>query len=148
MDVNQIISKKELTGCHDHAVLVASILRKYGLPVVMVDTVGVQWAYDYPSKTTSFSGHEFLEIYLSGKWMLLDPTSGSYILEYDPTNKEIPINSSAESKGYYVILKGLDPVDYGVNDIHQLESVMIQYSEQFRNSKIVLSYPKYTVDKF
>ncbi len=39
---NQLIEKKELTGCHDHALILASVLRRYGFPTLMVDTCGIE----------------------------------------------------------------------------------------------------------
>lgn len=127
--VNNILTKKELAGCHDHALLTASILRRYGFPAIMVDTTGIQWAYDYPDKTTMFIGHVFVEIYLKDKWILFDPTSGKYILNYDFNNRVIPITTPDESKGYYAMLKGLDPDDYGITSITSLKNKQKEYAE-------------------
>ncbi|MCX7711104.1 MAG: hypothetical protein N2484_14800 [Clostridia bacterium] len=147
LNVNEIIEKMELTGCHDHAIVVGSILRKYAFPVVMVDATGIQWSYDYPEKTKTFSGHVFLEICLKDRWILLDPTGGYYILEYEPNNRVIPISTPIEPKGYYSILKGLDPNDYGVDSISQLKEKQIEYSKLFHNNSIEVKYPEYKVKK-
>ncbi|SHJ31687.1 transglutaminase domain-containing protein [Desulfofundulus thermosubterraneus] len=141
--VNEIIQKKQLSGCHDHALLVGSILRKYGFPVVMVDATGIQFSLDYPKKTKSFSGHVFLEVYIDDKWILLDPTSGKYITNYNPFNPIIPIKLGQEYKGYYVMLKGLDPDDYGINNIQQLINKQIEYSNIIKNSIDSVSYPNH-----
>lgn len=146
--VNEIIEKKELTGCHDHALLMASILRKYGFPVVIVDATGIQWALDYPDKVDYFSGHVFIEVYVNNQWILIDSTGGSYVSNYDPSNRVIPINMGPESKGYYVMLKGLDPNDYGIYDSDQLNNLQIEYSNLLKRNYVNLKYPNYIIQKF
>lgn len=146
--INDILQSKELAGCHDHAILAASILRKYGFPVVMVDATGIQFSMDYPDKTKMFSGHVFVEIYLQNRWILVDSTSGDYILDYDVKNPVIPVTKSVESKGYYVMLKGPDPDGYGINDIKQLNDIMIEYSKKLKEDPSLIKIPAYTVKKF
>ena len=52
--VQDLLRKRELTGCHDHGLIVVAVLRRCGVPAVFVDATGIEWALEYPDKTKSF----------------------------------------------------------------------------------------------
>ncbi len=140
--VDDIMERGSLSGCHDHGIILASVLREYGLPVVMVDAAGIQWASDYIAGTTDrFVGHVFLEIWTGTEWILLDSTSGDYLVGYDPCEPVIPINKNTEPLGYYALLKGLDPADYGVHSIDDLKTHMDAFSARVETTE--LAFPEY-----
>jgi hypothetical protein len=143
--ITDILTKRVLTGCHDHGLVVAAILRRYGIPVVYVDTTGIEWGLKYPEKTRVFVGHVFLEVFLEGRWMLFDSGSGAYISEYDPTNPLIPVRKSHEPKGYYVMFKGLDPADYGVTTLRHLTETQKRYADMIKAEIQHFQYPEYTI---
>ena len=144
--VNQIMKEKALSGCHDHGLVLVSVLRENGFPAVMVDAAGIQWAVDYSAaKRQDFSGHVFVEVYVSNSWYLIDSTSGKYIENYDPANPVIPLTNSDEEKGYFVLLKGLDPEGYGVTSLEQLKTFMKAFAEKVRIENI--EFRQYDIKK-
>ncbi len=143
--VSDIFDDKILTGCHDYGIVFSSILRHYGISAVMVDTAGIKWANKYQNeKTRDFSGHVFVEIYYEDSCFLFDPTFGKLIIDYDPNNPIIPTTFYIlDSEGFYVIAKGIDPLDYGVSSIDILKKRMIEFAQEIQEIDIVI--PKYKV---
>jgi len=144
--INDLLKTKELTGCHDHGLVLVSLLRKYNVPAIFIDATGIDWALQYPENVQYFSGHVLVELYLFDKWMLFDSINGIYIPDYDPTNPIIPITNSMENKGYYVMFKGLDPADYGITDIQQLNEEQKQYAKKIKDEFPNFIFPNYTIE--
>lgn len=145
--INDLLENKELTGCHDHGLVLVSLLRKYDVPAIFVDATGIDWALQYPEKIQYFSGHVLVELYLYDKWMLFDSINGIYISDYDPMNPIIPLTNSMENKGYYVMFKGLDPADYGITDIQQLNDEQKQYAIMIKEEFPNFIFPNYTIEQ-
>jgi len=144
--VNQIMKKKALGGCHDHGLVLVSILRKYGFPAIMVDTAGIQWALDYhEGKRKGFRGHVFIEVYVKDKWILIDSTTGKYVENYDSSNPVIPMTHSVENKGYFVLFKGLDPRGYGITSCKQLNKHLKEFSRKIKS--IEMYFPQYVTKR-
>lgn len=143
--VGEILEERTLTGCHDHGLLLASLLRKLGVPAIMVDATGIDWCLRYPEEVQYFAGHIFVEAFLDGQWMLFDSTSGAYIAEYEPSNPVIPLTNPGESRGYYVMHKGLDPADYGITSIQELNATQERYAQMLKEEIGVLEFPEYVV---
>ena len=142
--VNQAMEERSLSGCHDHGLVLVSVLRKYGFPAIMVDTADIQWAFDYcEGKVEYFAGHIFAEVYVKDKWILIDSTSGMYIENYDPSNPVINIAHSVEAKGHFALLKGLDPEGYGINSERQLHEHLKEFARKVKS--IEMHYPKYII---
>ncbi len=131
------MEEKTLSGCHDHALVLASVLRKYGFPAVMVDTAGIQWSLEYSEgKRDDFAGHVFVEVYSGDNWVLLNPTSGEYVENYDPHDPIITMKNPDEDRGFYVLSKGVDPEGYGITSIEQLEAHMEAFAEMVISGEI------------
>ncbi|MHC4621531.1 MAG: transglutaminase domain-containing protein [Planctomycetota bacterium] len=144
--IHELVEKRVLGGCHDHSLALASVLRAYGFPAVMVDTAGIQWALDYQQgKRKSLSGHVFLEVFVEGKWILICPTSGRYIEDYDPSNPVIPMTTTIETVGYYALLKGLDPADYGVTSLDVLTKRLEAFADRILPGD--LEFREYTMKR-
>ena len=142
--VNQIMEEKTLSGCHDHALVLVSVFREYGFPAIMVDTAGIQWASDYSEgKREDFAGHVFVEVYVNNSWVLINSTSGEYVEDYDPYNPVIPMTNSDEDIGYFALLKGLDPEEYGITSLQQLKEYLIAFAEEVRYTD--MSFPQYDI---
>jgi hypothetical protein len=144
--INQLMEEKNLGGgCHDHALVFASICRHFGFPAIMVDTAGIQWAYDYVEGRSGgwLIGHVFVEVYVNNNWILIDSTGGAYVEDYDPCNPVIPMTCSMESKGFFVLLKGLDPEEYGITSQGDfLGEKMIEFALNVES--IDMQFPEYT----
>jgi hypothetical protein len=130
--VNDILESNELTGCHDHGILLGALLRHFGFPAIMVDATGIAWSHLPDKDRKGFSGHVFVETYVGGKWILLDSTSDRSIAVYDPRDPVIPITNDRESRGYCVMFKGPDPAGYGIRSIRELNDAQRRFAERLR----------------
>ena len=127
--------------------------RELGYPVVMVDTASIAWAKQFQSgQKESYVGHVFIEVFVAGKWVLVDSTNNWYVENgYDPTNPTIPLKggiagSSEETFGFYVMRKGTDTWGYGIRSASELNRLM---EESARSLKIeTLRYPSYDFQRF
>lgn len=130
-DVNTLLSTRVVTGCHDSALLLATVLRAYAIPAVMVDTAGIGWAEQQRAGTArGFSGHVFVEAYAGGRWVLIECGSGTFVSKYDPANPAINCPALPDPRGYYVLARGLDPAGYGVTGIDALNRLMLQFANE------------------
>jgi len=144
--INELVEKRVLGGCHDHGLVLASVLRAYGFPAVMVDTAGIQWALDHQQgKRKGLNGHVFVEVFVEGRWILICPTSGRYIKDYDPSSPVIPMTTPIEAAGYYALFKGLDPADYGVTDLDVLRKRMDAFANSVQPGG--LEVREYTIER-
>lgn len=131
--VDELFAIKTFYGCHSLALIISSVLREFGFPAVMIETVDVQWGYDYRSGSVEyFSGHVMSEIYVNNKWILLD-NNCTYVEGYDYTNPYISVMNSSNG-GLFVFAKGIDIWDY--ND----------KSDSFTNEK--MEYFSYYINCF
>jgi transglutaminase-like putative cysteine protease len=128
-DVNSLLESRALTGCHDWALMMTSVLRHTGTPAIMVDTAAIQWAFDFHAgRTMAYVGHVFSEVYIGGTWIAVDCTSGFYTEDYDPLHPVMPFRYSGQSLGFYVLYKGVDPAGYGVTSNEVLTARMRDFA--------------------
>lgn len=144
--IDQLLEEKKLSGCHDRALAYSAVARYLGYPTIMVDTAGLEWAEKFKlGLTTSYVGHVFVEVYIAPKWILVDPSSGRFIREYDASNPVIPITMGDEASGFYALLKGRDTWDYGVRDPESLFYKLRTFASSFDPSKIDI--PSYQIER-
>lgn len=125
--VDELYEAKVFYGCHSEALLISSILRELGFPALMIETFDVGWAYDYHAgKTDSFAGHVMSEIFVEGKWILLD-NDGTCVEEYDYNDPFI--STKHPSRGLFVMAKGLDTWDYSDKDASFTHKQLIFFSD-------------------
>ncbi len=139
-----LLKSRELTGCHDWALLLATLLRSAGYPARMTDTAGVQWMTQVRAGRDGhgFAGHVFVEAFIDGRWILLDSVSARYIKNYDHANPFIPMEVGDQT-GYCVMFKGADPAAYGLDSAASLENYMTRFAKITDPAK--LSAPQYQV---
>lgn len=126
--VNDLVSTRVFYGCHSGALILSSVLRSYGFPAVMIESAGVQWAFDYSEGLTqSFGGHVMSEIYVQGEWILLD-NNGSLVKDYDPLDPFISMQNW-NPDDYFVYAKGLDTWDYSGQVDNFTQSRMVEFTE-------------------
>jgi transglutaminase-like putative cysteine protease len=154
--VDQLLAERRLGGCHDWALVFAALARELGYPVVLVDTASINWAQDFLSgKKIPYTGHVFVEVFVGGRWVLVDPTNNWYVDQgYDPANDIIPLKgnvagSNAESLGFYVMRKGQDTWGYGIRSAAELNHLMEETARTSRALKIEpQAYPLYNFQRF
>ena len=147
LTINDLFRDKKLSGCHDHALVVAGVLRFLGYPVVMVDCADINWAQNYPKNPDSgFIGHVFLEVFVENKWILLDPTGGFFSTVYDHDSPVIRTQYKAAVSEFYVIFKGLDTNEYGIFTSDELNDNLKAFANNL--GKIDLESPVYTCTNY
>jgi hypothetical protein len=140
----RLLKTRLLSGCHDWALVFGAVLRALGMPAIMVDAASLKWLED-PGTDGRFIGHVFLEVFVGGRWILLDPASGRYLADYSPEEPVIPMPAGAEDKGYLVLRKGRDPEEYGVGSIQALNELMLDASKRLPSMRV--SVPKAAVSE-
>ncbi len=145
-NIDLLLDKKIISGCSDDALVFSAVARYLGYPTVMVDTAGLKWAEDFKlGLTTSYVGHVFVEVFVAPNWIFINPTSGEFIREYDPSNPVIPITAGDEKYGYYAILKGKDMWDYGVREPDMLKKKLKEFTKLFDPYGIEI--PSYKIER-
>jgi hypothetical protein len=151
--IDQLLEERRLGGCNDHGLVFASVVRESGYPAVMVFTASIAWMELFQAdEAEQYIGHVFVEVYLDGKWVLIDSTNGHYVEEdYDPANPVIPLKgaiagSSEEVYGFYVTHKGIDQWDLGIHSRSDRYAMMDEAADQVVLESLV--YPPYTFKNF
>jgi hypothetical protein len=94
----------------------------------MIETADVQWAYSYHAgNTQNFAGHVMSEVFVGGKWILLD-NNCTYVEEYDPGNPFISKIYRTKA-GYFAFAKGVDTWDYSAKDESFTHDNMVFFSD-------------------
>lgn len=123
-------------GCHSQALILSSVLREFGFPTVMVETAAIKWAYLYRrGENDGFQGHVMTEVFVEGKWILLDNTC-KYVEDYDPYQPFIwlpgyPSDANFEN-GLFVLAKGVDMWDYGIFNVRDVNERMIYFANNIK----------------
>lgn len=126
--VDELFAIKTFYGCHSLALIISSVLREFGFPAIMIETVDVQWGYNYHAGTVEyFSGHVMSEIFVEGKWILLD-NNCTYVEDYDPLNPFIS-KMHRPTAGYFVFAKGVDIWEYSGKDDSFTHDNLIFFSD-------------------
>jgi hypothetical protein len=163
--VNDSMKSYLLTGCNDHANLLAAVLRLYEIPAIVVNAAGIQWARNYVDRSEGVAsgpsgrmrraanankgliGHAFVEAYVEGRWILINSTSGEYVPQkYNPTDPVIPMPSAVEPVGYYSYSKALDQASSGVHGMKDQRKQMTAAAPRIAGSSIDM--PKYETERF
>jgi hypothetical protein len=150
---DQLLTERRLGGCHDWGLVYASIARELGYPVVMVDTASIAWARQFlAGQKVGYVGHVFVEVFVEGKWVLVDSTNNWYVESgYDPANAVIPLKgsiagSNEETYGFFVMRKGVDTWGYGIRSNAELTRLMEDSARQLRIETLV--HPPYNFQRF
>lgn len=144
---DQLFAERRLAGCHDWGLVYASIARELGYPTVMIDTAGIAWASKFlAGQKTGYLGHVFVEVFVGGKWVLIDSTNNWYVEEnYQQANGVIPLKMGDETEGLFVMRKGVDTWGYGIRSNAELTRLM---EESARTFDVKALKPPYTFLRF
>jgi len=153
--VEQLLNERSLGGCHDYALIYSAISRHFGYPAIMVETATIPWIKQFQENLQDadlHKGHVFVEAYLGNKWILIDPTSGWYVLDgYKPAQPVIPLDKNNAEKqreiyGYYAYLKGLDSWDMNIYSNSDTQKAMDEIATRVDLDEIY--YPDYEFGQF
>ena len=150
---DQLLEEGRLGGCNDHGLVYVAVARELGYPAVLVITNSIAWMELYQmGEAEQYVGHVFVEVYLDGRWVLIDSTNGWYVEEgYGPSNPVIPLQgsiagSSEEVFGFYVTNKGIDQWDMGIRSRSDRYVTMEEVASLIALES--LEYPTYTFESF
>jgi transglutaminase-like putative cysteine protease len=150
---DQLLEKRRLGGCNDHGLVYVAVVRELGYPAIFFSTNSIAWMELYQAgEDVPRTGHVFVEVYLDGRWVLIDSTNGWYVDKgYDPSNPVIPLKgniagSSEEIYGFYVVHKGIDQWDLGIHS----RSDNIAIKEEVASQVVLesIEYPSYIFENF
>jgi hypothetical protein len=98
---DDVMREKAYGGCADQGIVCGVLLKGAGIPVVWVKTMDVPWIWAFKKgrKFQSWTGHVFLEVYVNGKWALLDPGAKLVYQNYSPKMRILPGDRFAYHKG-------------------------------------------------
>jgi hypothetical protein len=99
---DQACDAKLFGGCADYAVVFTALSRACGIPTVFVKTMDADWIREFRAdgKPSSWRGHVFLEVFIDGKWKLLEPGELRIYEDYNPkTRRLLPGERWAYDKG-------------------------------------------------
>jgi len=140
--ISNMMKTRILHGCHDWGIFFSAVLRLLGYPAVMVDTASIKWAREYTGNDI-YSGHIFVETFVKGRWIIIDPVSGKMALDYNPENPVIPLTIGDEPHGFYVLYKGISPLSYWEGKPERLHQSLKTFAAKVKDLKI--SYPDYEI---
>jgi hypothetical protein len=150
---DQLLEERRLGGCNDRGLVYVAAARELGYPAVLVITNSIAWMELYQTgEAEQYIGHVFVEVYLDGRWVLIDSTNGWFVEEgYDPSNPVIPLQgpvagSSEEVYGFYVTHKGIDQWDIGIHGRKDRYVMMEEVANQVVLESI--EYPVYDFGSF
>ncbi len=89
-------------SCADHAVMFGALARAVGIPTVWVKAMDADWIREFTTaggEPSSWRGHVFLEVFVDGRWMLLDASSLTLYRNYSPGSRLLPGDRVAYDKG-------------------------------------------------
>lgn len=94
-----------------------------------------------------YAGHVFVEVFVSGRWVLVDSTNNWYVADnYDPTIGLIPLKVGDEMEGQFVMRKGVDTWGYGIRSNQELTRLMEDSARSLEPTSIV--WPAYRFYRF
>ncbi|HEY4761816.1 MAG TPA: transglutaminase domain-containing protein [Thermoguttaceae bacterium] len=98
---DDVLRERAYGGCADQGIVCGVLLKGAGIPVVWVKTMDVSWIWDFKKGRPfqSWSGHVFLEVFVNGKWALLNPGAKIVYQNYSPKMRILPGNRFAYHKG-------------------------------------------------
>ena len=128
---SELLEDRTLSGCGDWGVLLAALFRAAGIPTIYVEAVDWHWARQWVdgSDVGPHLGHVFLEVYVKGKWRLVDSTRGWLWTDYDPAEPSLPLH-------HYAFAKGLDAWDLGLKSFSALRATLEHIAEYLDSVKI------------
>lgn len=113
---DQIIKDGYTTGCTDIGLVFITLARAKSVPTKYIEAIRRKWL---ESDDEDFiEGHVFAEVYIDGKWYIIDPTEACLKFWYDR---------------WVVYGEGLDSWDIGIRNYEELKEKFINFREKYKN---------------
>ncbi len=115
---DQIIKDGFVTGCTDSALVFLALIRAKGVPAKYVETIRRRWLE--VGDDDFIEGHIFSEVYINGKWYIIDPAEGQLLFWYNR---------------WVVYDRGLDSWDIGIHNMQELKDKFTNFKDNYKNNK-------------
>jgi len=133
----ELFQGRVLSGCSDYALVEIALFRALGIPCRMVITCNVDWIHMYRMDGLSLSeGHSFVEVYLDGRWHLVDTTYRWLFNGYDPAHPFYP-------HGEVFCRRGVDFWDMGLRSMQDLDRMLKDKAADYPGGYEEPGYPKH-----
>lgn len=133
----EIFESRVVTGCTDNGLAFIALTRAKGIPSVFIQTGRIDWIEKLVKNSPDagyITGHILVEVFIDGKWYLVDSTSGKLFINYDRNNLSL-------CDGYYVFAKSIEVWDSGVKNESENHGAMTLVFKNFDIKKYI--NPKY-----
>ena len=137
-DATELVEDRTLSGCNDWGLVFITLARATGFPAIYVKSIHKGWARRWVEGDDRGPrmGHVFIELFVQGKWILVDSTRGFYYKNYNPNNPTLPSN-------YYAYAKAKDPWDMGQRNVYELRRSIENIAEYLERVKFrKVNYPR------
>jgi transglutaminase-like putative cysteine protease len=112
----QILASGFATGCTDYALAALPLLRRKGVPAVYVEAFRKDWL----DGEAPFGGHVFVEAFVDGRWIILNPAAGVEAPRYDE---------------HVVVARGADSWDIGLKNAADVDAAARLALERHRRDR-------------
>jgi tetratricopeptide (TPR) repeat protein len=127
----ELFQDKILGGCSDFALAEMALIRAMGFKTHLALTANVKWIKLWRENPLAVgNGHSFIEVFLDGRWHLVDPTYFILYDGYDPNQKNLPSGEIAMARGDDFAALGIASVDQA-NDL--LGKAAAAYADDYRD---------------
>jgi len=107
-----LFADKILGGCSDFALAELALFRAMGFEARLALSANVKWIALWRENPLAIgNGHSFIEVFLDGRWHLVDPTYFILYDGYDPKQNNLPSGEIAMARGRDFASLGIDSVD-------------------------------------
>lgn len=132
LTVPQLLDRGYLDSCGEFGAVFMAFARYKGIPCTYVATSSTEWIKDIQKTNTGFTaGHVFSEVYVDGKWILINTTNGDIYTDYDKDNFHITSTSSNyKNDTMYVISKSINPKEEHMS-FNEFISLQRDYAKNF-----------------
>ncbi len=105
----EVWNSKHTSGCTDTAIVFATLARQLKIPTTILHTAQYEWlerlkkGEDYKQH----KGHSFCECFYENKWILVDPTAGKIMMDYNP--QKIVLDYALDNSNTFIpYFRGID----------------------------------------
>jgi len=115
---DQIIKDGFTTGCTDIALVFIVLTRAKKISTKYIEAIRRKWMET--GDEDSIEGHVFAEVFLNGKWYIIDPTEACLKFWYDR---------------WIIYEVGLDSWDIGIHSFQELKQKFLEFRKQTLKQK-------------
>jgi tetratricopeptide (TPR) repeat protein len=135
-DAGALFRERTLDGCSDFALAELALFRALGYPSRLVLTFNAKWLPRYRQNPLALpNGHTFIEVWVAGRWHLVDPTHFVIYDRYDPAAPYLPGNE-------IFLARALDFADAGLFSVQIANARLRAAADAFTGTYVNPNLPE------